>query len=53
MAKTIKTFEIGQSASFSKTISEQDILGFAEVSGDFNPVHVVDSYASTTMFVNE
>lgn len=32
--------EIGQKASFSKTISEHDIYGFAGLCGDFNPVHI-------------
>ena len=50
MSKTAKSYEIGQTASYSKTITEQDILGFANISGDFNPVHVVESYAKTTMF---
>jgi 3-hydroxybutyryl-CoA dehydratase len=50
LSKTIKTFEIGQTASFSKTITEHDILGFADVSGDFNPVHVIEGYAKSTMF---
>ena len=41
---------IGQSASFSKTVTEADIAAFAGVSGDFNPVHVDETYARTTMF---
>lgn len=31
---------IGQKASFSKTISESDVYGFAGIVGDFNPAHV-------------
>jgi len=50
LSKTAKSFEVGQSASFSKTITEQDLFGFADLSGDFNPVHVVESYAKSTMF---
>jgi 3-hydroxybutyryl-CoA dehydratase len=50
LAKTVKTFEIGQRASFSKTITEADVIGFAHVSGDFNPLHIVEDYAKTTMF---
>ena len=41
---------VGQSASFSKTITEADIVLFSGVSGDFNPVHVNEEYAKTTMF---
>jgi 3-hydroxybutyryl-CoA dehydratase len=42
--------ELGMEASFAKTITDQDILAFAEVTGDKNPVHLDESYASTTMF---
>ncbi|HZS45544.1 MAG TPA: MaoC family dehydratase [Blastocatellia bacterium] len=50
MPRTVKTFEIGQKASFSKTITEADVVAFAGVSGDFNPLHIVEDYAKTTMF---
>nr|WP_274380617.1 MaoC family dehydratase [Oleomonas cavernae] len=41
---------IGQAARFSKTVSEADILMFAGVSGDTNPVHLDAEYAATTPF---
>lgn len=41
---------LGQSATFSKTISEADILLFAGVSGDTNPVHLDAEFAATTPF---
>lgn len=41
---------IGQSAIFAKTVTEADIAAFAGVSGDFNPVHVNEEFASKTMF---
>ncbi len=41
---------IGQSATFGKTISEADILMFAGVSGDTNPVHLDAEYAAETPF---
>jgi 3-hydroxybutyryl-CoA dehydratase len=40
----------GQSASLTRTISEADVIKFAEVSGDTNPVHLNEDYAKTTMF---
>ena len=43
-------YEIGQSASFTKTITEEDVMKFAEVTGDFNPIHVNPEYAKTQMF---
>ncbi|GAA0582281.1 MaoC family dehydratase [Caenispirillum bisanense] len=42
--------EVGHKASFGKTITEADILMFAGVSGDTNPVHLNQEYAETTMF---
>jgi 3-hydroxybutyryl-CoA dehydratase len=42
--------EVGQTASYSKTVNERDIQLFAEVSGDHNPVHLDADYAATTMF---
>ena len=42
--------EIGMSASFAKTVTESDIAAFAGLSGDFNPVHVNEEFAKTTMF---
>ena len=41
---------IGMSASLSRTVSEADILMFAGVSGDNNPVHMDEEFAASTMF---
>jgi 3-hydroxybutyryl-CoA dehydratase len=41
---------IGQKASFGKTITEADILMFAAVSGDTNPVHINAEIAAASMF---
>ncbi|MGH1483188.1 MAG: MaoC family dehydratase [Geminicoccales bacterium] len=40
----------GMSAVFSKTITEADLLMFAGVSGDTNPIHLDQDFASRTMF---
>ncbi|MGB0749597.1 MAG: MaoC family dehydratase [Magnetospiraceae bacterium] len=42
--------EEGMSDIYGKTITEADILMFAGVSGDTNPVHLNEEYASATMF---
>ncbi|WP_296112181.1 MaoC family dehydratase [uncultured Anaerococcus sp.] len=47
---TIDELEIGQSASFTKTVSEADVYNYAGVSGDFNPAHINESYAKKTFF---
>ena len=41
---------VGQEASLSSTVTEADIVAFAEVSGDKNPVHLDAQYAAGTMF---
>lgn len=46
----MKTFFVGQKTSFSRTITETDIVLFAGLSGDYNPVHVDKEYAADTRF---
>src|ERR671919_415937 len=41
---------MGMTAVFSKTITEADLLMFAGVSGDTNPLHLDEEFASRTMF---
>ena len=41
---------IGKTAEFSKKITDADVMVFAEVTGDFNPVHVDEAAAATTRF---
>jgi 3-hydroxybutyryl-CoA dehydratase len=42
--------KVGDTASVSKQITDADIRAFAELSGDFNPVHLDDEFARTTRF---
>lgn len=49
-SRTIEDINIGDSMSFSKTISEADVYLFAGITGDFNPVHVNREYARRTRF---
>ena len=42
--------QIGDTAIFSKTISEFDIYQFAGITGDFNPMHINEEFADTTIF---
>ena len=41
---------IGQSASFGKTITEADIVLFAAVTGDTNPMHLNAEYAKDSIY---
>ena len=47
---TIDQLEVGQKASFTKTITEADVYNFAGVTGDFNPAHMNEEYAKNTAF---
>jgi len=40
----------GMTASYAKTVTDADIVLFAGVSGDTNPVHLNDEFARETMF---
>ena len=46
----LEDLELGMEASHEKTVSEDDIASFAEVSGDYNPVHMDENYAAGTFF---
>lgn len=42
--------DIGFKVTHTKTVTENDVTLFAEVSGDFNPVHMSEEYAKKTFF---
>lgn len=46
----LRRIKIGDDASLSRTITEADIVNFAGITGDFNPVHVDAEYAQQSMF---
>jgi 3-hydroxybutyryl-CoA dehydratase len=48
--KSIDELKVGDSAQFTKVITETDINDFARVTGDFNPLHLDHAYAEKTMF---
>jgi 3-hydroxybutyryl-CoA dehydratase len=48
--KAYEEFAVGDGATFSKTITDADILLFTAVSGDMYGLHVDDEYAKTTRF---
>ena len=41
---------VGMTASYDRTVTDQDIQQFADVSGDTNPLHLDDAFAAETMF---
>tara|TARA_B110000438_G_scaffold57689_1_gene57719 strand:+ start:287 stop:715 length:429 start_codon:yes stop_codon:yes gene_type:complete len=47
---TFENLFVGQKANFLKKIDEALVNDFAKISGDFNPLHMNEEYASTTNF---
>jgi 3-hydroxybutyryl-CoA dehydratase len=50
IGKTIDELKVGDTAEFTKTVSEADIYLYAGVTGDVNPAHIDEVHASTTFF---
>lgn len=46
----LEDLEVGMSDSYAKTVTEADVVMFAGISGDNNPVHINAEYAAQTMF---
>lgn len=42
--------KVGDSATYSRTLTEQDLILFAAATGDLNPLHLDEEYAKTTIF---
>lgn len=45
-----KKFQVGDSASFTKTVTETDVVLFAGISGDLNPAHINEEAMKDSMF---
>ncbi|MEA2778575.1 MAG: 3-hydroxybutyryl-CoA dehydratase [Rhodospirillaceae bacterium] len=46
----LEDIEVGMTAVYSRTVTEADVVLFAGISGDSNPVHLDNEYAKDTMF---
>jgi 3-hydroxybutyryl-CoA dehydratase len=46
----LEDLEVGMTATYSKTVTDADIVLFAGISGDSNPVHIDHEFAKDTMF---
>ena len=42
--------ELGMTAAYARTIGPADLVMFAGISGDTNPMHLNEEYAAATMF---
>jgi 3-hydroxybutyryl-CoA dehydratase len=46
----LEDLQVGMTATYSKTVTDADIVLFAGISGDSNPVHIDHEFAKDTMF---
>ena len=46
----LEDLAVGMTASYDRVVTEDMIEQFADVSGDFNPLHLDEDYAKGTMF---
>lgn len=46
----LEDLQVGMSAEYTKTVTEADIVAFADVSGDTNPVHLDEAFAAASPF---
>lgn len=50
MGKTVQEMNIGDTASFTKSVTDYDVYSMAGITGDFNPAHINTLYAVETPF---
>lgn len=50
IGKTIENIKLGDQASYTRTVTEADIVMFGGISGDLNPAHFNEVYCKDTIF---
>ena len=45
-----KDISLGQKAEYEKQVTDEDVRKFADISGDYNPIHLDDEFAKDSMF---
>lgn len=50
MTVYLEDLQVGQSDTYTRTVTERDVQLFGEATGDMNPVHFDDEYARKTVF---
>ena len=48
--KKFEDLAVGETSRFEKTITDADIFAFCGICGDFNPLHVSETFAARTRF---
>ncbi|MBL8907871.1 MAG: acyl dehydratase, partial [Rhizobiales bacterium] len=43
---------LGLRETYAKTVKSSDVVGFAEITGDRNPIHLSEHFAAKTPFKN-
>src|SRR3954464_2693555 len=47
---SFEDLSVGMTEKLSKTVASSDVVGFAEVTGDRNPIHLSEHFAARTRF---
>jgi acyl dehydratase len=50
MKNTYEELQVGASFSVERTITEEDVQLFADITGDDNPIHIDQEFAASTRF---
>ena len=45
-----KDITLGQTAEYEKQVTDEDVRKFADVSGDYNPIHLDEEFAKESLF---
>jgi 3-hydroxybutyryl-CoA dehydratase len=48
--RKFEDIKIGEKASLRKMFTESDVKAFAEITGDFNPIHIDEEFARNSIF---
>ncbi|MBV9612139.1 MAG: SDR family NAD(P)-dependent oxidoreductase, partial [Acidobacteriaceae bacterium] len=48
--REFSTIQVGDTARLTRTIEERDVRAFADLSGDFNPLHIQQEFAKRTSY---
>jgi 3-hydroxybutyryl-CoA dehydratase len=48
--RKFEDIKVGEKASLSRTFTEEDVKSFAEITGDFNPIHIDEEFAKNSIF---
>ena len=48
--KNFKDISVGQKVEHEKLVTDEDVRKFAQISGDYNPIHLDDDFAKNSVF---